>query len=461
MLTILGKSQQYGRNLSRRDFLKVGSVTGMLSLAEALRCQALAKDGGAVRAAAKKSVIMVYLLGGPAHLDTYDPKPNAPAEYRGEFKPIHTNVPGIQISELFPRQAAMMDKFSLIRSLSASTVNNHSDSEVMTGRHEIANSNFQYPCIGSIVSKLREAPGQSVPGYVALRKMSFPTKTPLPQSLYYLNSAALGRAHAPLLPTGEAMGDFDFAPSIDAQRFRDRMDLLSRFDLMRRDLDASGNMAALDAFQGKALDILTSRRLRDALDLSQEDPRIVQRYSLEGGPVNSLFATGYKQGAQLLLARRLIEAGVGFVEVALGYWDTHGPASVLGFPHLRNRLCPVLDQSLTALVEDLHQRGMEKDVVVIVWGEFGRSPKINNVAGRDHWLPVLPALVTGGGLKTGQLIGATDNRGEYVIDKPYTISNMLSTIYRAIGIDPATTFVSNSGRPTAILDDREPIRELL
>ncbi len=214
--------------------------------------------------------------------------------------------------------------------------------------------------------------------------------------------------------------------------------------------------------KARRLDILTSRRLRNALDLSQEDPRLVERYGLPGGrQTNALFATGYKLGTQLLLARRLVEAGVGFVEVALGYWDTHGPANVLGFPHLRNLLCPTLDQALTALIEDLHQRGMEQDVVVIVWGEFGRSPKINNVAGRDHWLPAMSALVAGGGLKTGQLIGATDANGGSVVDKPYTISNMLSTIYHAIGIDPATTFVNTSGRPTAILDDREPIRELL
>src|SRR6185437_11964139 len=151
----------------------------------------------------------------------------------------------------------------------------------------------------------------------------------------------------------------------------------------------------------------------------------------------------------------------GFVEASLGYWDTHGPANVLGFPHMRDRLCPTLDQALTALIEDLHQRGMEKDVIVIVWGEFGRSPKINPAGGRDHWLPVMPALITGGGLKTGQVIGATDARAENVTDKPYKIANVLATIYQKIGIDPATSFVNTSGRPTAILDDREPITELL
>lgn len=459
MLTILGRPQQYGHGLSRRDFIKIGSAGGVLSLAELFRQQAAARP--AVTPKVNKSVIMVYLLGGPAQLDTYDPKPDAPLEYRGEFKPIETNVPGVQISELFPKQAAMMDKFALVRSLTTTAPNNHSDSEAMTGRNEVAGARFQHPCIGSVVSKMREAANENVPGYVALRKMTFPTPTPLPQSLYYLNPAALGGAHAPFLPTGPGMADFDFPAGMEAQRFRDRLDLLTRFDRMRRDFDAAGRMQTLDTFQAQAADILTSHKLRDALDLSKEDGRLVDRYSFAGGQKNSLFATDYKIGTQLLLARRLVEAGVGFVEVALGYWDTHGPANVLGFPHLRDRLCPTLDQALTALVEDLYQRGMEQDVVVLVWGEFGRSPKINNVAGRDHWLSAMSALVTGGGLKTGQVVGATDARGENPIDKPYAISNMLSTIYHAIGIDPATSFVNSSGRPTAILDVREPIRELL
>ena len=259
MLTIWGRPQHYARGFSRRDFIKIGSATGMVGLSDALRLQAAAAPGkGTAPALRNKSVIMVYLAGGPSQLDTWDPKPDAPPEYRGEFKPIQTNIAGLQISELFPKQAAMMDKFSLVRSLSATAPNGHSDSEVMTGRTEIANAGFQYPSIGSIVSKLRATPGQMVPGYVAMRKMTFPTKTPSPVWQYYLNAASLGSAHAPFLPTGEGMGDFDFPPSISAQHFRDRMDLLSRFDRMRRDIDAAGSMAAVDAFQGQAVEILTS-----------------------------------------------------------------------------------------------------------------------------------------------------------------------------------------------------------
>jgi uncharacterized protein (DUF1501 family) len=223
---------------------------------------------------------------------------------------------------------------------------------------------------------------------------------------------------------------------------------------MRRDLDASGTADGLDAFQSRAFEIVTSSKLRDALDVNREPVAVRQRYGGE--------SSGYHgQGNQLLLARRLVEAGVGFVEVALGYWDTHGPANVLGFPKMREKLCPTLDQALSALIEDLHQRGLEKDVVVIVWGEFGRSPRINKDAGRDHWLPAMSAVISGGGLPMGQVIGSTDARGEYPRDRPYKIANVLSTIYRTIGIDPAMTFRDGSGRPRYLLDEREPVAELV
>jgi hypothetical protein len=220
-------------------------------------------------------------------------------------------------------------------------------------------------------------------------------------------------------------------------------------------------MTAMDDYQRRAATVLTSRAFRNALDLRLEDERLIDRYCLPKDQVNSNFAREYKIGTQLLLARRLVEAGVGFVEVALGYWDTHGPANVLGFPHLRDQLCPRLDKGLSALMEDLHARGLEKDVVVIVWGEFGRSPKINKDAGRDHWLPAMSALVMGGGLKVGQVIGSTDARGENPKDRPYRIPQVLSTLYRTIGIDPARTFCDLSGRPRSILEDREPVTELL
>jgi hypothetical protein len=404
---------------------------------------------------------MVYLLGGPAQLDTYDLKPNAPAEYRGEFRPIQTKVSGIDICELFPKQAALMDKLAIIRSLSATPPNGHSDAEVMTGFNEVDSARAQHPCMGSVISRVRGMTHPGVPPYVSMRKMSFPTATPLPTLLFYLQSGYLGTAHRPLALTGTvddlgkspAVANLQLPAGVDRGRLKDRQQLLTGFDAMRRDLDASGAASGLDAFQGRALEIMTSSALRDALDVNKEPLPVRDRYGLSKGY--------HGQGNQLLLARRLVEAGVGFVEVALGYWDTHGPANVLGFPKLRESLCPVLDQSLSALIEDLHLRGMEKDVVVIVWGEFGRSPRINKDAGRDHWLPAMSAVIAGGGLKMGQVIGSTDARGEYPKDRPYKVSNVLSTIYRTIGIDPALTFPNGSGRPMYLLDDREPVTELL
>jgi len=294
-----------------------------------------------------------------------------------------------------------------------------------------------------------------------MRKMAFPTATPSPIWQFYLQAGFLGRAHLPLSLTGSvdklgqnpAVADLQLPTGVDRNRLGERNELLASFDSLRRDLDASGNMSGLDAFQRRAFEIVTSSALRDALDVSKEPLAVRERY----GSGKSF----HGQPSHMLLARRLVEAGVGFVEVALGYWDMHGPANVLGFPAMRDKLCPTLDQSLTALLDDLHQRGLEKDVVVIVWGEFGRSPRINKDAGRDHWLPAMSAVIAGGGLKMGQVIGSTDARGEYPKDRPYKISNVLSTIYQTIGIDPAMTFRDGSGRPRYLLDEREPVRELL
>jgi Protein of unknown function (DUF1501) len=457
MLTFWGRAQRFCDGISRRGFLRVGALGGALTLADLLRARA----GAATPPMPPKSVIMIYLLGGPGHMDTYDLKPDAPAEYRGEFRPIHTRVPGIDICEHFPRQAAGMDKLAIIRSLSTTPPNGHSDAEIMTGFNEIDSPRGQHPCFGSVVSKLRSTSEQAVPPYVAMRKMSFPTAMPLPQNLFYLQSGILGSTHRPLLLTGsvEALGqspavaDLELSAGVDRSRLEDRKQLLAGLDGLRRALDASGAMSALDGFQGRALEIVTSNQLHNALDVSREPLPVRDRYGV---------AKGYHgQGTQLLLARRLVEAGVGFVEVALGYWDMHGPANILGFPKFRESLCPMLDQSLSALILDLHERGMDKDVVVIAWGEFGRSPRINREAGRDHWLSAMSAVIAGGGLKTGQVIGSTDARGGHPKDRPYKISNVLSTIYRTIGIDPAQTFPNGSGRPMYLLDEREPVTELL
>jgi hypothetical protein len=461
MLTLWGTKTRFCDGLSRREFLQIGALGGALTLADRLRLHAQGRTGpGPIAPVPNKSVIMIHLVGGPAQLDTYDLKPDLPVEYRGEFRPIQTNVAGIQICEHFPRQAALMDKLTVLRSLAASPPNGHTDSEIVSGYNEAENLRAHHPSFGAVVSRLRGPSSQGVPPYITLRAMSFPNAA---SRAYEMETGYLGVAHRPFIPTGPGMADLTLTPGVSASRLHERTALLDAFDQVRRDLDASGTMSGLDAFQGRALELLTSSALRNALDLSKEDPRVVDRYSLAGGPRNYGLAPGHSMGTQLLLARRLVEAGAGFVSVALGYWDTHGGqgANDLGFHTMRRKECPLMDKAFSALVEDLHQRGLDKDVLVIAWGEFGRTPRINPIGGREHWLPVMSAVIAGGGLKTGQVIGSSDARGEFPKDRPYRIAQVLATIYQTIGIDPAMTFPSNAGRPMHILDDREPIAELL
>lgn len=425
MFTLWGERQQFCDGVSRRGFLKIGAFGAGLTLAEMLRLRALAGDKSTT---ANKAAIMIYLPGGPSHMDMYDLKPDAPKEFRGEFNPIATNIAGIQICEHMPLQAKMFDKLAIVRSVVS--VDEHSDSLVMTGYSENVNRTAGHPSFGSVVSKLRTASGHGVPPYVSLRGMSRGTEP-----------GYLGIAHRPFTSQGPGVQDLRLSNGVDEDRFGRRKALLEGFDDVRRDIDASGTMAGLDSFTTRAFDMVLSGSVRKALDLTREDDKTRQRY---------------KGVEQFLTARRLIEAGVGCVTLAIGSWDTHGQ----NFTTLKRQL-PMVDRGVANLIQDLHARGMENDVVTVMWGEFGRTPKINNGAGRDHWSPVMSALVAGGGLKMGQAIGATTARGERPKDRPLTAPQVLSTLYRAIGIDPAQTFLNGSGRPMHILDDREPVKELI
>jgi hypothetical protein len=281
------------------------------------------------------------------------------------------------------------------------------------------------------VSKLRGSGTADIPPYVSLRGMAPGTEP-----------GFLGVAYRPFTPDGLGFNNLRLAGGVDGRRMDDRKNLLARFDNVRRDIDASGTMHGLDAFAQRAFDMVASGVVRRALDLTREEPRVRDRY---------------KDVEQFLTARRLIEAGVGCVTLAIGGWDTHSS----NFKTLKTQL-PLVDRGVANLIEDLHERGMDKDVVTVMWGEFGRTPKINgNDAGRDHWPAVMSALVAGGGLKMGQAIGASSARGEFPKDRKYTPAQVLATLYKAMGIDPATTFPNNSGRPMYILDDREPVSELL
>jgi len=422
MLNIWGSRQCFCDGITRRNFLRIGAFGAGLTLAEMLRLQAASPAP-----TRRKSAIMIYLPGGPSHLDMYDLKPEAPKEYKGEFKPIATNVPGVQICEHFPLQARMWDKLAVVRSLVS--VDEHSDSLVMTGYTDAQNRVAHHPSFGAVVSKLRGEAGE-VPPFVSMRGMSIGTEP-----------GYLGVAHRPFTPEGPGIQNLRLASGIDTTRMDERKGLLNRFDDIRREIDASGTMKGLDSFASRAFDMVASGTVRRALDLSREEPRARDRY----------------QGVeQFLTARRLIEAGVGCVTLAYGSWDTHGN----NFNALRGML-PYVDRGISALITDLHERGMDQDVVTVMWGEFGRTPRINGGAGRDHWGPVMSALVAGGGLKMGQAIGSTNSRGEMPKDSKYTPSQLLSTMYQAIGIDPSHTFLNGSGRPMYILDDREPVSELL
>ncbi|HVK18223.1 MAG TPA: DUF1501 domain-containing protein [Fimbriiglobus sp.] len=428
MFTFWGRPQRFCDGMDRRNFLSIGAFGAGLTLADVLRAKAAPTPS---LAASPKAAVMVYLPGGPSHIDTYDPKPDAPAEFRGEFKPIPTSVPGVRICEHLPLTAKLFDKLAVVRSLASS--DEHSDSLVMTGFTERVNraaAQGQHPSFGAVVSKMR-GDTADVPPFVSLRGMSIGTEP-----------GFLGVAHRPFTADGPGLRNLRPAGGVSAERMDDRRDLLASFDGTRREIDASGAMQGMDAFSQRAFDMIASGAARKALDLKNEEPRVRDRY---------------KGVEQFLTARRLVEAGVGCVTLSYGGWDTHGS----NFKTLRRQL-PGLDRGVANLVEDLHERGMQDDVVVVVWGEFGRTPKINGSdGGRDHWSPVMSALVAGGGLKMGQAIGASSARGEYPKDRPYKVPHMLATLYRAIGIDPATTFPSGSGRPMYVLDDRDVVTELV
>jgi hypothetical protein len=430
MLSILGSTQKFCDGLSRRSFMKIGAFGAGLTLADMLRAKALANDvPNRTTPTPTKSAIMIYLPGGPSHMDMWDLKPEAPVEYRGEFRPIQTNVAGVQICEHMPRQARMWDKLSCVRSIVS--VDEHSDSLVMTGYSENTNRTQHHPSFGSVMSRLRGSANRDIPPFVGLYGSTVGNQP-----------GFLGIAHRPFTPGDAGNANLTLPGGVNMDRVDERRGLLNRFDEIRRDVDQTGSMQGMDAFAQRAFEMVASGATRRALDLTQEDPRTRDRY---------------RGIDQFLTARRLVEAGVGCVTLAYGGWDTHER----NFETLRRQL-PELDRGIANLVQDLHDRGMDRDTVVICWGEFGRTPRVNsNMGGRDHWSPVMSAMIAGGGLRMGQAIGSSSSRGETPRDRRYTASQVLSTVYRAMGIDPSITFPNQSGRPMYVLDDRDPVVELL
>jgi hypothetical protein len=448
MLTIFGQKNRFCDGVTRRSFLKIGGLglgVSDLTLADILR--ASAQDGSPP--GAHKAVINIFLGGGPPHQDMWDIKSEAPVEIRGEFKPIATNVPGIQIGEVFPKIAAIMDKLVVIRSVVGAT-GGHDAYQCMTGWTARSLRNLGgHPSLGSVVAKLQGPADPSVPPFVGLaaRTRHVPWSDPGKPGF-------LGPAYAPFKPDGPGMSDLTLR-GISREQLVDREKLRTSFDRLRRDIDGSGLMAGLDASTERALGVLTSSKLLEALDLSREDPRVRARYG-DGKPYHYQYDGAPTVNDQLLLARRLVEAGVRCVTLTYGRWDSHGQ----NFALVRDHGCK-LDQGFSALVEDLEIRGLLNDVTVIAWGEFGRTPRINRGAGRDHWPQVSCAVLAGGGMRTGQVIGATNRLGEYAKERPVHFQEIFATLYHNLGIDPSrTTLLDPTGRPQYLVE-RNPIREVL
>lgn len=451
MLTVFGGSRRYCDGIPRRDFLTIGGLSlGLagLPLSRILKAQEtipLQPD----RSNQHKALINIFLGGGPPHQDMWDIKTEAPSEIRGEFRPISTNVSGIEICEVFPQLAARMDKGVIIRSI-VGCKDRHESFQCFSGwlPTDLPSIGGR-PSIGAAVTKLEGPVDPSVPPFVGLAQATQHRPWSDPGGPGFL-----GAAYAPFKPDGPGLENMTLQ-GITLERLAERRRVLASIDNMRRELDVTGAMEGMDAFGQRALDVLTSSRLLDALDLSKEDPEIVRRYG-DGKPYQYQYDGAPTCNDHLLIARRLIEAGARVVSLSYGRWDSHSQNFALVRDHGSK-----LDQCLSALIDDLERRDMLDDVTIAVWGEFGRTPKINPSAGRDHWSPVNSAILFGGGMRTGQVIGATNRLGEYAAERPVDVQELIATLYHNMGIDVTqTTLFDPTGRPQYLVD-KGPIAELI
>ncbi len=447
MLNIHGPASRYCDGISRRGMLKIGAFAfgaSYFSQADLYRAEA-----ANAAPTSHKAVINIYLGGGPPHQDMWDIKTEAPTEIRGEFQPIQTNVNGIQIGETFQRMAQHMDKCVVIRSITG-CADRHDAVQCLTGwPHGSMATMGGRPSVGSAVAKVMGPADPSVPPFVGL---CAPTQhRPWSDSG---QAGFVGPAYAPFRPDSQGMADMRLN-GISVDRLDERRRLIASFDNLRRDIDINGSIQGLDAAQQRALGVLTSSRLLDALDVSREPQSVRDRYG-DGKPYQFQYDGAPTVNDQLLIARRLVEAGVRCVTLTFGRWDSHGQNFQLVRDHGGK-----LDQCLSALVEDLDTRGMLNDVTIVVWGEFGRTPRINNGAGRDHWAPVSSCLMVGGGMRTGQIIGATDRLGGYATQRPVYSGEVIATIYRNLGINPDLVNINDpTGRPQHLID-RPALREVV
>jgi hypothetical protein len=439
------------KRLSRRSFLKIGSLgLGGLTLPQLFKAEAAAG-----MQTSQKSVILIYLVGGPPHQDMFDLKPDAPREFAGPWRPTATTVPGARMCEAFPRLARLMDKLIVVRSLVGNQAD-HDASQVYHGHHpRRPAASGGWPQLGSLVAKVQGPADRATPAFISLCYTCThgPYNEPGP--------GFLGPAFAAFRPMGPSRDDM-VLQGINISRLGDRRTLLRGFDDLRREIDASGTVRGMDHFNEQAFGLLTSSRLAEALDLSREDPRVVERYGT-GNPRIFMDGNGAPRVPQsLLMARRLIEAGARVVTLNYSKWDWHGGANNAIFQREAEDF-PVFDQCVSALVEDLHERGLDRHCSVIVMGEFGRTPRISAQVGRDHWPQVNCALLAGGGMKTGQIIGATDRIAGEAVARPVSVGELYATLFHNLGIDINHTTVQDlSGRPQYLVEGHaQPLREVI
>lgn len=424
---------------SRRGFLQVGSLAlGGWSLPQML---ARASEDSAPRT--RRAVIQIWLAGGPSHIDMYDLKPNAPTEYRGEFRPIDTVVSGIQIGEHLPLQAEVMNRMAIVRSAFHTNAGHGMGSQwMLTGwQPTIEVNNNIFPACGSVAARLRGANDPDLPAYCNL-----------PNTLGLGKAAYLGASFNPFSPDSDPNSDgfqvrnLKLPGRVDLSRFDARRGLIRQLDTVRRDLDTQREMSEVDRFYEQGLEMVTHDKALRAFDIHSEDPTVRDRYGR-----NDL-------GQSCLLARRLVESGVTYVTIqAGGGWDTHGD----NFKQLKDNLLPKYDRALAALVSDLFDRGLDQEVLVMAFGEFGRTPRINTGAGRDHWPGAMSVVFAGGGMRMGQVIGETDARAEAPVSQPHSPGDILSTMYHFLGIDHHHVFFDQARRPMPVLNEGQPIKDLI
>lgn len=452
MLTINGQGSRFCDGVSRRQALQIGGLAmGGLALPQLLQAEA------STGSKSQKSIIMIFLTGGPPHQDMVDLKMDAPVEIRGEFQPINTNVPGIDICELMPRTAKMMDKLAIIRSLVGSE-GRHSAFQAWTGWPTLNQPVGGWPSLGSVVSKLQGTAVQGMPAFMNLNPKMRGGSWGDPGQAGFA-----GQAHAPFTPNQGSGGANLELKGITLDTLGDRRALMSRLDRLKREADADGSLEGVDAYHEQAFGILTSSKLVDALDLEQEDSKLRDRYGRGDDVYAGYGDAGILLNDYFLAARRLVEAGVRVVTLSYGRWDWHGRPHGTNFDNARDHI-PALDIGLTALIEDLERRDMLDNTSVIVWGEFGRTPRINKKGGRDHWPRVACAMMAGGGIRTGQVIGATNRLGEHAVARPIHFQDVFATLYHNVGIDVNYATINDlGGRPRYLIDHSlyQPIKELV